>query len=102
MTFEPLKNKIKRVWITFNNPDVEDVITWSEVDILSKKDVKSAVRGLKKELQEFIKLDGYSDIYAKMTGNPEDDLIAQYNKGYFTALKDVIKKIDKWFEDVNK
>ena len=89
---EPLKNKIRRGF------SVKDGKTFGDKFLYD--DVKSAVNGLKKELQEFIKLDGYSDIYAKMTGNPEDDLIARYNKGYFTALKDVIKKIDKWLEDV--
>ena len=87
---EPLKNKIKRVWITFSNPDVEDIITWSEVDILSKKDVKSAVNGLKKEID---------DIFDNMPN------IHKYGIWYDTDISlvdKILSCVNKWFEDVIK
>jgi len=61
---EPLK--FRKVWVTLENPDEQDIITWFEAVVSFRKDIKSAVQGLLDEIK--IEKERYKEIKEVVSG----------------------------------
>jgi len=74
---EPLK--FRKVWVTLENPDEQDIVTWFEAVVSFRKDVKSAVQGLLNELEHSVEYEA---------------------DGRYIRYELVVELIKKWLADV--